>query len=302
MARAAINAKHPEWPNWRPRPEALLLDLNPGPGYLGTEDWVHDGGGEWSQVAPTKYSLVESGPGPEWSMRGSPLLTYRAALERDDPFRLVLFEKSKKALARLREALIDETMDYWGGISAHEWGRCNGCVICDRWEAEEWMEKLVTIVPGDHNVTVPAFLEEHRQVFADGQHPFFGMIYADPYGKNDLPLGPMIALSKIPVLQRVEILINVGATTYKRTRGAGRTLQWGERSRRYLFDDLALIQRRYLWIREPVRQLQWTMILATNAPKLRMSRELGFHRSDTPEGQALIDRLNYGPSDKEKPA
>lgn len=283
MAHAALRKPHPEWPTWNPRRRVLYIDLNAGPGYVGADDWPR-----------TRDDLCDAPPGPGWSSKGSPLLALRAALELEIPIKMVLCERNPAHCRALKEALIDELMDHLLGAAAHETRTCPGCGACDRWAAEAHLDELVTILEGDHNETVPALLAEHPEVWA-GKRPFFGLIYADPYGKNDLPLGPLVALSRVPCLKRVEILVNVAATAYKRVRGAGLDTA-------RLFEDLAGIDRAHRWIREPLGRWQWTMLLATNTPQIQMKRRLGFHRTDADEGRALIARLNTSANERRDPA
>lgn len=282
MAWAAIKKPRPEWPTWAPWRRVLYIDLNAGPGWLDPSE-------------DADLDLRCSDPRPE-PIKGSPLITLRAALDEAIPIKMVLCEKDRAHCRDLYEALVDEVMDYhletWGHESA-----CDGCAGCDRWLAAEYLDELVTILEGDHNETIPALLAGYPEVWG-GKRPFFGLIYADPYGAkgaNGPGLLPMEALSRVPCLSRVEILINVSATAYKRARRAGAM-------ETYLFADLAPIKRAHRWIREPVGRWQWTMILATNTPRLTLTRSLGFHRSDTPEGAALIDRLNISAHERRGPA
>lgn len=276
MAWAAINARHDDWRDWHPRRVVLVFDLNGGPGYI-SDDEIYD--------ETTGWRISDPRPSLEDSLKGSPLLTLRAALDADIPLKLVVCEKNPAFCRSLKEALIDELQDWALDNLPHDGAACDGCSRCDRWKAEDRLDTMVTILEGDHTETIPAFLAQHRAVFAS-KRPFFGLIYADPYGAkgdNGLPVGPLEHLTRVPCLRRLEVLINVSATAYKRTRHLGA----GE-----LFDELDAIHRDHRWVREPVTAWQWTMILATNSPKVRPNERLGFHRFESDAGRSLIDRLS----------
>lgn len=280
IAWATIQKPHPQWTGWHPRRTVLYIDLNPGPGYVGGRDQ--------EELA----ALIEAGlaDGPtDAAIRGSPLLALRASLDLKIPVKLVLCEKNPRFCRQLWEALIDEMMDWRLSVSPHSAG-CAGCAGCDRWDAEQQVRARVTLLEGDHNETIPTLLARHPEIW-DSNRPFFGLIYADPYGLRDLPIGPMQALSRARALRRVEILVNVSATAYKRVRRAG---QPGG----YLFDDLASIERAHRWIREPAGQWQWTMMLATNTPAFKPLGRLKFHDVRSTEGSRLLTVLNLSAGER----
>jgi hypothetical protein len=110
-----------------------------------------------------------------------------------------------------------------------------------------------------------------------------GLVYADPYGLLPVELLQQFALR----FARVDQLLCVTATGYKRFRTAA--------TPRYLQRDVQVIGKRYAWVREPVKGDAWqqTMIFLTNWNGWPHLKQLGFWSLASPEGRALMDRLNY---------
>jgi len=111
----------------------------------------------------------------------------------------------------------------------------------------------------------------------------YGTIYADP---NDLPPFDLLAeASNNPNAQRIDMLVYLSATNYKRVRKV-----WG---RDYLTDALAKINKKVWLVSAPVGRSQWAFLFGTNYDKYSDYRAIQFYRVDSPEGAAVLERLTY---------
>jgi hypothetical protein len=211
-------------------------------------------GAEWAHPEYL-YIDLNAGSGVVGGYEGSPLIFARAAQRLGLRFRGWLFERDQKSVYRLEQALRESCSDVAGCFS----------IVC-----------------GDHNETVPRMLE--RGLHTLPKDWVFGLVYADPNGQIDLPLGPMRLLAER--FPRVDQLVNVGATTYKRTRGAGL-------SDAYLLDDLETVHKRHRLLRRVVGRWQWTMALLTNWPNAPEFSQIGFRKSTSAEGQQISRDINF---------
>lgn len=142
---------------------------------------------------------------------------------------------------------------------------------------------------GDHADTIA----DVRECFEERARPWsgaYGVIYADPNGTR-LPVEPMRSLAASRALRFVDCLAYISATNYKRVRAAHGTGI-------YLEDDLRAIGKRFIWLREPVGRHQWTFVLMTNWARYP-HYGAGWYRLDTPEGQAVMDRLNLSQRERD---
>lgn len=271
---AAMQSARRRWPWWGIWDRYLYLDFNGGCGQLGDpEDPDH----------------------PLAGLDGSPVIAVREALEAACPFFGVIFEKDPRNLARLRARLIDEVMGFSLDQGPHDARLCLGCPGCSRLLAEERLNRMVRLVEGDHNVTFWSVLKWLIQK----RKRVYGLAYADPYGKDGLPVGPLEALSHEPLLKRIDILVNVAAVPYKRARGAGlaeiaagRQTRMVEHAESYLLDDLDRIEKEFRYLREPVGKQQWTMFFGTNWQSNTPKKSLGFAGLMTTRGQEIVTTLN----------
>ena len=111
-----------------------------------------------------------------------------------------------------------------------------------------------------------------------GSQPYrYGLVYSDPIAKEI----PVALLARIAhQFPRVDLLSYVAATGYKR-RGGPR-----------LAEHLAAIDKRYVYVRQPAGQWQWTFVLWTNFESRLDWKRAGFHRADSERGRLILDRLN----------
>lgn len=272
---AALKKAQRERPTWDILDRLIVLDLNGGCGTLGDPDNPDD---------------------PLTGLPGSPVIALRYALEAHIPMFMFVFELRADYIDRLRSRLLEEITDFWLNQGPHDIQACLGCPGCNLLEAEDVLNTYVRLIQGDHNVTFwPCF-----RYLVGRRKAIFGLAYADPYGKDGLPIGPLETLSREPRLKRIDILINLPTMVYKRTRTAGQSaLRTGKPTRMvehadsYLWDDLARIDKRYRWIRAPVgKQQEWTMFFGTNWAPNVPKKSLGFLDITTPDGRAMLDALN----------
>jgi hypothetical protein len=144
------------------------------------------------------------------------------------------------------------------------------------------------IVPGDHNTTVPWFVEAHLAPLP--RDWVYGLAYGDGNGRDDSPFGPLETIARR--FPRIDHLVNVNTGIYKRVRGA-------HPDARYLLDDLSGIAKKYRLIRTPIGEWQWSMVMMTNWEKVPEFRELGFRRLDSQEGRGIFERVNYSKRERQ---
>lgn len=204
------------------------------------------------------YFDLNAGPGVVGGVEGSPLIFARMAATLGLPFRAFLFEEDDENARRLSDALRDVCAEHGADV------------------------RRLQIIPGDHNKSVPWFIQEHLASLPSRWT--YGLGYGDGNGKTDAPFGPMAALAaRFP---RVDLLLNVNATIYKRLRGANP-------SAGFLLDDLSVIKKAQRLIREPVGIHQWTMVFQTNWDRPPEFGEIGFRRLDSDEGRRIAGTVNF---------
>lgn len=201
------------------------------------------------------YWDTNAGPGMVNGQMGSPLIFLREARLAGEPVRAWFHEKSRTACESLRLAI------------APDWG--------DR----------VTVIQGDHAVTVPALM---RAGVGSIPSRAYGLAFADPNGRDDLAVDALRAIAKR--FPYVDFVANLGAMHWKRIRSIGKP-------GRYLHDDLAEIPKRYTLVRRPVGAHQWAMFLFTNYSGAPQLKKLGFRDIASAEGQEILRRLDLLPSE-----
>lgn len=209
------------------------------------------------------YFDLNAGPGRLGGVDGSPLIFVRTARRIGLPFRAFFFEKNKESAYQLREAL--ESI----------------CPPEDR--------HRLRIVHGDHSRGVAWKIESELSDLPNDW--VYGLAYGDGNGKSDTPIGPLVALAER--FPRVDLLLNVTATGYKRARGANPDAS-------YLLDDLRPILKAHRMIREPVSEWQWTMLFLTNWAGAPEFGERGFRRLGSSAGREIADRVNFSKREAQK--
>lgn len=119
-----------------------------------------------------------------------------------------------------------------------------------------------------------------------------GLLYYDPLpGAEQLEgFRSLGEFSKGPLLERVDFLFNVSATTVKRMRQQASKRGWPHES---LCDLLAGIDKKFWLVREPFGANQWTFLLGTNWADFKEYKRIHFHRADQPTGAEILRRLEY---------
>jgi len=210
------------------------------------------------------YIDLNAGPGVVGGIEGSPLIFTRRALDLGIPFRAFFFESKSENVHRLSDALAD---------------------LC---ESRGVSTDRLQIVPGDHNSTVPWFVETHLASLP--RDWVYGLAYGDGNGRDDSPFGPLATIAQR--FPRIDHLVNVNTAIYKRVRGA-------HPDARFLLDDLAGIDKKHRLIRKPIGEWQWSMVLMSNWGRVPEFRELGFRRLDSEEGRDIFERVNYSKRERD---
>lgn len=116
-----------------------------------------------------------------------------------------------------------------------------------------------------------------------------GLILWDPNGAMSLPLPAIHAVIRTPCFERVDVLTYLAGATAKRWRGRQDVVRDIPR----LAESLGAIGKRYLFVRKPVGNWQWTFVIATDWPKFPEFRKQGFRPVGSEEGTAIMETLNY---------
>lgn len=205
------------------------------------------------------YFDLNAGPGAVGGIEGSPLIFTRLALQLGLPFRAFFFEQDDDSAESLRLALEAVTPP----AERHR----------------------LRIVRGDHCHGVPWVLGEHLGVLTSRQRKWaYGLAYGDGNGKTDAPFAPMADLAS--AFPRVDLLLNVNATVYKRQRG-------GDPAAGFLLDDVSGIRKAHRLIRKPVGIHQWTMVFQTNWSGAPEFGQIGFRNLRSAEGRAIAEKVNF---------
>lgn len=110
-----------------------------------------------------------------------------------------------------------------------------------------------------------------------------GMMFVDPNGIPNFKLLEWI--SRLNNAARLDFLIRYNATAVKRNKNGSTGRAW---------DHLKAVHKRFWQIRAPLAgdPWHWTFLLGTNC-ELNPWKSKGFHRIDSPEGQAIFEHIAY---------
>jgi three-Cys-motif partner protein len=113
----------------------------------------------------------------------------------------------------------------------------------------------------------------------------YGLIYCDPNG-CEVPFETLAEFSRMPVFERVDILVYVAGGAFKRVATV--------HDRPRLLEYLSTIRKEHWAIREERGPDQWTFLFGTNWPDLprKFRRRLSIHDAATETGQAILYRVN----------
>lgn len=206
------------------------------------------------------YLYVDLYAGPGWLRRGddefegSPLIAQQAMIDAGLDYESIHYEQDPQVASALTEALaVPRSLTWWPDPDRE-------LVVAERCQDgfPRWLERT-------------------------GRQPDrFGLIYADPI-RDEIPHALLnMAAQSLPC---VDLLSYVAATQYKRRRGV-------DLRRPLLAEHIAAVHKRYVLIREPIGQWQWTFVLWTNWDGFPRWEQRGFYRLDSPTGQRILDRLN----------
>lgn len=117
-----------------------------------------------------------------------------------------------------------------------------------------------------------------------------GLLYVDPNGQ--LPTELLEEASRQQAFSRLDFLLHVSATTYKRQ-------TWNDER---IFETLRRISKNNWFIREPDSRtgFQWTFLFGTKMKDFPELQNIGFHALWSPEGREILKQLQF--TDDEKKA
>lgn len=128
---------------------------------------------------------------------------------------------------------------------------------------------FATILPGDHNDTVP------RWYAANGpKRPTLGVCYFDPNGTESLPLNLYDWMDRTRALRPLDITVNVTATARKRQQDFDS-----------LREELEAVPKRFKFIRKPQTAWHWVFFVATNWIGAEVTKRADLVPLDSLEGQ-----------------
>lgn len=196
-------------------------------------------------------------------VEGSPIIAARTYARGELPVRAYFFEEQSRWSSGLQ---VNLDRLYWG-----------------EWTSPGWDYH---VVPGDHHRTAPLIID---RLWQQQRNPY-GLVYADPYGR--LPVTLLMQFADR--FKRVDQLLCVAATGYKRFRQGP--------APHYLERDIQMIDKRHVWVRETRKGDAWhqTMIFLTNWDEWPHLTKLGFWPLKSPEGRAIMDRLNYSENERQE--
>lgn len=138
-------------------------------------------------------------------------------------------------------------------------------------------DESVRIVPGDHRKTA----ESHLARIGPGL--VNGVLFHDPNGVPELEL--LERVSRLPSMQRVDLLLYVSATGLKRARTAATT---GYR----LTELVERVDKKHWLIGETRGGQQWTMLIGSNWANFPDWKKKGFHKINSREGKAIVEKAD----------
>ena len=119
----------------------------------------------------------------------------------------------------------------------------------------------------------------------DRRHPsVYGLVYADPSNADLNGFDSIFAAFAIKY-PRVDLLLNYAAASYKR--------KVKFKDYKSLQDRLNPIRKEKWFIREPIKQQQWTMLLGTNFNGLKPEEKKHWHDVGESVGKRLFLEVNY---------
>lgn len=193
-------------------------------------------------------------PGKTGTITGSPLLAIENMVEEVEDWRAWLCERDPVS-AQILES---------------------GLAMCG-----DQITRRARVIPAGHEEAAERISVDLALIGRSGQ--VLGLIYADPNGTlMNEEIETAVKLSK--VAPKLDILLHLSATTIKRCRTV-----FGYPS---LVERLKRVGKSKLLIREPDTSHQWTFCLLTDAPKLPEWKARRFYDSASPQGAAILERLN----------
>lgn len=154
--------------------------------------------------------------------------------------------------------------------------------------ATESILALVTCLDVSEFTKMVCSDEWRQRQYGNLDRKTMGIVFADPNGSPDWT--SLEAFTKCKQYDRLDLLINVNATSIKRCR----TSPMHRHKYVSLAEQLDRLRKRYTYVWTPHHSNAWqfALLFATNWGEFPQFKTSKFYRVDTPEGQNVFDRLN----------
>jgi three-Cys-motif partner protein len=210
---------------------------------------------KWDYKPTYLYIDATSGLGknPEDGCSGSPLI-FLEELERLKPnikFKIYLIEKNPESIVELQKNI------------------------------KPWLEKgfCIEVITGKYQECIIPII----QLYTHENPKPYGIIYIDENGVPDFDF--LQLLTQQDTLQRIDVLFNYPATSFKREKEAFNKPE-------YFKDKLDEINKKFWQIRKPMGHHQWTFLFGCNLEKLQFGKSMGFFGINSFEGKDIFRIIN----------
>lgn len=201
---------------------------------------------------PYLYFDLNAGNGGTIAQPGSPVLAIAALNAAQIPYHAVLMD--------IKRDNTDELIELFGyNPNVHIHNTCN--------------RKVLT-----------TYLYENPFIPNDQLQWVYGCVFCDPNGPSGIRWDLLADFAA--VYKRIDIVIHMAATTYKRVRIV-------HHPRPLLSDQLAKIGKGTTIVRKPNSKAGWTIIILSSWDRFPGYKKLGFHNANTEEGNAILEELTY---------
>jgi three-Cys-motif partner protein len=227
------------------------------------------------------YTFVDATAGTGWlwhkrtktNIVGSPLVTTPVLKKAWIDFRLHMFERDEESCLKLVQCMNEEF----------------DCALMKTKRGDapaRWYDttKKIRIYNGSYDVMAK------QQMDDISLRTRYGLIYIDPNGHPDWKTLRTLASDANPRYGKMEILIHVGATSLKRSG----VVHNQPRLREYLC-SIPKQHWHILKFKDTGKSAshQWVFLLGSNWISFKPTKKIGFVSIKSPEGQELLDRLNF---------
>jgi hypothetical protein len=209
-------------------------------------------------TSPVLYADMNSGSGwnEEVNCIGSPLLFLSESEKHNFKKAIYFLEENARSVVELGERIL---------------------------ETEPRDMTACQLIVGDHRESLPKIIDKYHG---------YGLIYHDPNGMPSFDL--LRDLSKQPNFAKVDILLRISGTNYKRIRNGTKAVS-NTISYPNLKDQLKSINKRQWIVRDIIDPdpFQWTFLFGTNWTEYKDWESQGFYKVESSKGAAILNRISY---------